>query len=119
MKSYSIKILIAVIICNLVALAGYYFLFQQIITKTQAASSFISTIDLGQQKNSRLNSLRTIVKDTEGKRQQLETFLLTSDTEISFIEQVEAMAKNSNLEAKTNRVSAVSVDTSTTKIFQM
>jgi Tfp pilus assembly protein PilO len=93
--------------------------FQYIKTQTKAASALTSTLDLSQQKNSRLNSLRSVVKDTEAKRQQLVTFLLSGDAEIPFVEQVENLAKGSGLKEKTNNIFSVKGDTSTTKIFQM
>lgn len=113
------KILILLILCNIAAIVGYYFLFQHIKTQSKTALSLTSTIDLSQQKNSHLSSLRAVVKDTEGKRQQLATFLLSSDAEISFIEQVETLAKKSGLGAKTNNVSSVAGETVTTKKLQM
>jgi Tfp pilus assembly protein PilO len=119
MKFHSTKILILIIICNIAAIAGYYLLFQYIKTQTEAASSLTSTLSLSEQKNSHLNSLRSVVKDTEGKRQQLAAFLLSSDGEISFIEQVETLAKSSGLNEKTNNVSSIAGSTVSTKIFQM
>lgn len=112
-------ILILIVVCNLAAFAGYYFLFQKIKTDTQTASALSDVIDVGQQKNSHLNSLRADVKDTESKRQQLVGLFLSSDEEISFIEQVENLAKSSGLKVKTSNVSSVVVDTSPTKVFQM
>lgn len=119
MNFHSKKILILIIICNLAALVGYYFLFQYIKTQTEAASLLTSTIDLGQQTNSNLNSLRFIVKDTEDKRLQLLTFLLPGDAEVSFIGQIENLAKNSGLGVKINSVSSVAGDTDKTKTLQM
>jgi Tfp pilus assembly protein PilO len=106
-------------ICNIAAAVGYYLLFQYTKTQSAAAASLTSAIDLGQQKNSRLSSLRATVKDTDGKRQQLETFLLSSDTEIAFIEQMESLAKNSGLSAKTNNVSSIAGEANLTKVFKM
>jgi Tfp pilus assembly protein PilO len=118
MKSHSIKILILIIVCNIAALVGYYLLFQYIKTQSVLAASLSNVIDLGQQKNSHLNALRSVVKDTEGKYQQLVTLFLPSDLAISFIEQIETLGKNSGLVLKTNSISSA-VDTDTAKIFQM
>jgi len=119
MKFHSTKILVLMIVCNLLALTGYYFLFQRIKTQTQTASALINTIDLGQQKNSHLNALRSVVKDTQHQRDQLAVLLLPSDGEVPFIEQIETLAKNSGLQTKTNNVSSIGGDTETTKTFQM
>jgi Tfp pilus assembly protein PilO len=119
MNFHSKKILIIIIACNIVAMVGYYFLFQYIKKQTTAASSLSSTIDLGQQKNSHINSLRSLVKDTESQRQHLATFLLSSDNEISFIEQIENLAKNSGLAVRTNNVSSLAGGAETTRVFQM
>jgi len=119
MKFHSKTILILIILCDIVALVSYYFLFQHIEVQTKTASSLINTIDLGTQKNSQLSSLRTIVRETEGKRQQLVTFLLPNDSEISFIGQIESLAKSSGLDVKTNSVSSLAGDTSATKTFEM
>lgn len=119
MKFYSTKILILIIACNIAALVGYYLLFQHIEAQTRSAASLISTIDLGQQKNSRLSSLRAIVKDTEENRQQLAALLLPSDAEISFIEQIESLAKKNGLSEKTNNVSSIADDAGTSKAFQI
>ena len=119
MKFQSIKILILMIVCNLAAIAGYYFLFQYIVTQTQSSSDLINTINLSEQKNSHLSSLRTMVKDTEEERQQLSGLLLSNDAEVSFIEQVETLAKKSGLESKTDSVSSVAGIASTTNIFNM
>lgn len=107
MKFHSTKILILIVIFNLAAIAGYYSLFQFIKKQTKAAALLTNTIDLGQQKNSRLNSLRSVVKDTEGKRQKISNLFLSSDMEVPFIEKVETLAKNSGLVFKTNNVSSV------------
>lgn len=119
MKLNSTKILILIIVCNLAALSGYYFLFQYIKTQSQKTSKLVSTISLGEQKNSHLGSLRSVVKDTEEKRQQLESLLLSGDTEIPFIEKIESLAKNSGLDAKTNSIVSVAGDTDAIKIFGM
>jgi Tfp pilus assembly protein PilO len=119
MKFHSTKILILIVICNIVAIAGYYFLFQHIKTQAQAASLLINALDVSQQKDSRLNSLRSVIKDTQVQRQQLVTFLLSSDAEISFIEQIEALAKNSGLTEKTNNVSSVAGGADAIKTLQM
>jgi hypothetical protein len=119
MKFHSTKILILIIACNIAALAGYYFLFQYIKTQAQSASSLISALDLSQQKDSHLSSLRLVVKDTQTQRQQLATLLLPSDAEVSFIEQIEALAKKSGLTEKTNSVSSVAGGTDATKVLKM
>ena len=116
MKSHSIKILILVIICNVAAVAGYYFLFQNIKNMTKEATGLISTIDFGQKKNSHLSSLRSVVKDTEKGRQQLEALLLSKDAEVAFIERIEDLAKNSGLTSKTNAVSSVSAEGAVKKL---
>jgi hypothetical protein len=119
MKFHSMKILILIVACNIAAIAGYCFLFQYIKTQTQAASLLISTLDVSQQKGSRLSSLRSVIKDTQVQRQQLAMLLLSSDAEISFIEQIEALAKNSGLTEKTNSISSVAGNTDATKVLQM
>lgn len=106
MKSRSTKILILILVCNLAAIVGYYLLFQHIKTQSKTAVSLNSVIDLGQQKNSHLSSLRNTIKETDGKRQQLATLFLSSGEEVLFIEQIEILAKNSGLSAKTNNVSS-------------
>lgn len=118
MKFYSIKILILVILCNLVALVGYYYFFGEIEAKTKAATNLTDTIDISQQKNSRLSLLRSTIKNTEAGRTKLSTLLLSSELEVPFIEQMENLAKSNNLGVKTNNVfSATSTDV--TKVFQM
>jgi Tfp pilus assembly protein PilO len=107
MKFHSTKILILIIICNIAAIAGYYFLFQYIKTQSKMALSLTSTLDLSQQKNSHFSSLQSIVKDTEGKRQELAAFLLLNDMEITFVEQLETLAKGSGLSVKTNNISSI------------
>lgn len=107
MKSHSTNILILMVALNIGAIAGYYFMFEHVKAQSKAASSLSSTIDAGQQKNSRLSALRLTIKDTEGKRQQLATFLLSRDAEISFIEQLEVMGKKSGLSIKTNNVTSI------------
>lgn len=119
MKSNSTKVLILIIICNLGAIAGYYFLFQYIKTQSNAALSLTSTINLSQQKNSHISSLRAVVKDTEGERQQLTAFLLPKDAEVSFIEQIENLAKSSGLSVTTKSVFSAAGNTKAVKIFQM
>ena len=118
MKFYSIKILILVILCNLVALTGYYYFFGDIEAKTKAAANLTDTIDVGQQKNSRLSLLRSTIKNTEVSRRKLSTFLLSDEAEVSFIEQMENLAKSNNLGVKTNNVSSAT-STDVTKVFQM
>jgi Tfp pilus assembly protein PilO len=119
MNFHSKMILAVVIVCNIAALFGYYFLFQDIKAKAQLANSLTSTIDVGQQKNSRLSSLRAIVNDTEVKRQQLSGLLLSQENEVSFIDQIEGLAKKSGLTVNTNNVSSSAGDTGSTKVFQM
>lgn len=119
MISRSKIILIIIIICNITAAFGYYFLFQHIIGQTLKASSLTSTIDLGQQKNSRLSSLRTVVKDTENNRKRLQSFLLPSESEVSFIEQIESIGQNNSLTVKTNSVSTVAGRVDKTKTLHL
>ena len=119
MKFHSKDILILMILCNIGALSGYYFLFQHIETEAKAASALTSTIDLGTQKNSQLSLLRMTIKDTADNRQKLSSLLLASDAEVPFIGQVESLAKNSGLSVKTNNISAVAGNTSATKIFKI
>jgi Tfp pilus assembly protein PilO len=119
MKTFSTKILILMILLNIMAIAGYYFFFQYIETQSKTSLSLTSTLDLSQQKNSHLNALRSVIKETEGKRQQLATFLLSSDTEIPFIEQLEALGKSSALAIKTNNIASIVGGTATTKVLKM
>ena len=107
------------IVCNIAAIAGYYFLFQYIKTQSKAAIALTSTIDSGQQKNSHLSALRAVVKDIDGKRQQLTSFFLSGDAEIPFIEQMEALGKTSGLTVKTNSVSSVAGSAGAAKTFRM
>ena len=118
MKFYSIKILILVILCNMVALAGYYYFFGEIEAKTKVATNLTDTIDIGQQKNSRLSLLRSTIKNTEAGRQKISTLLLPSESEVPFIEQMENLAKSNNLGVKTNNVSSAT-STDVTKVFHM
>ena len=104
MKFQSTKILIILIVCNLFAVTGYYFLFHFIVTETQSSSNLINAINVSEQKNSRLGSLRAIIKETESQRQQLAIFLLPKDSEITFIGQIESLATKSGLESKTNNI---------------
>lgn len=119
MNFHSKKILALIIICNVAVLTGYYALFQKIKADTKLASALNSTVNISEQKTGRLSSLRAVIKDTEGKRQQLAAFLLSSDAGIPFIEQIENLAKTSGLVEKTDSVSSVAGSNNATKIFQM
>ena len=119
MISRSKIILLVIILCDIAAIVGYYFIFQHIIGQTLTAASLTSTIDLSQQKNSRLSSLRTVVKDTESNRQKLSSFLLPNDSEISFVGQVEVMAQNDGLDIKTNSINSVAGSIDKTKTLQI
>ena len=119
MKFQSTKILIVIIICNLAVLAGYYFLFKDIERQTKEAGSLTDTIDLGESKNSRLSSLRAVVKDTETKRQQISGYLLPTESQIQFIENIENLAKKSGLEVKTNNIANADSGVENVKYFKI
>ena len=108
-----------IIVANLLAGAGYYFLFNYIKTQTESVSILTNKVNLGQKRNSRLNDLRTAVKDTEGERQQLSSLLLANGSEVDFIEKIESLAKKSNLTENTSNVSQVAGSVAGTKILQL
>ena len=119
MRFHTKLILIFVIIINLVAGVGYFFLFNYIKTDSETASSLLSSIDSSAKKDSSLKALRSVIKDTQTQRDLLSTFFLSPDSEVFFIEQIENLATSSGLTVKTKNVSSVVGPTPTTKTFQI
>ena len=119
MKFHTSKFLILLVLVNLCASVGYYLLFDNTRKETEKASTLSSKIDLGSQRSGRLSGLQSAVKETESERAQLTSFFLPTGSEVSFIEQVESLAKASGLSEKTSNVSEVPGRVGGTKIVQV
>jgi len=104
MKFKTTQFLVLMIIVNLCAGIGYYFFFSFIQNQIESNLVLADKIDLTNQQNNKLSDLQATVKDTEAERQQLLSFLLPTGSEVSFIEQIEGLAKASGLDGKTNNV---------------
>jgi hypothetical protein len=107
-----------VLVANVAALVGYYFLFRYVKNQSQHASALVNAIDSGAQKSGSLSQLKSIVKDTTDDSQKLVGLLLPNGDEVAFIEQIESLAKTSDLGVKTDNVSSVAGNQNT-KVFQM
>ena len=105
MKFKTTQFLILIIIANVFAAAGYYFLLNQINKDNVNAVLLMDKIRLGQERNSRFGDLQATVNNTEAERQQMLSLLLPSGSAVSFVEQIETIATSSNLVEKTNSLS--------------
>ncbi len=107
MQTHTKNLLLFMILATLIGGALYSILFWQIRSKNELSSKLVNDIDLGEQKDSRLSSLRKIVADTKEVREKLQTFLLSPDQTVGFIESIETLGKNSGLTIKTSDVSTL------------
>lgn len=102
------KLLIIMAVANLVVLVAYSAFFLHIRAKNKAISTFSNEVDLVVQKEIRLRSIQSLIKDTEADRAQLENYFVGGeDAVVGFIETIEELAV---LTETALEITSVSVD---------
>ncbi len=96
--------LITVLILVLIAIGGYYFLFDVIKSKNKKASLFSQEIELYSQRHSARLAKEKTAEELKEKIEKLESYFLHKDDIVPFIENIESVGKKSGAD-----VSIVSV----------
>ena len=91
-KTKQIFALVTVLL--VVSIVMYVIFFINIKEKNKNISSIVSEIDLVVKKEVRLKSVKNLIKETEGDHIKLNTYFITDDKVVDFIENIENMAKD-------------------------
>jgi len=91
------NILIFLIILNLSAIGLYWFLSSQINKNTEMVSNSASELNIQVAKEKQLKLSRNIIDDTEADRNKLDSFFVSSDGIVSFIQEIENLADSAGL----------------------
>lgn len=106
------KLLIAVIVLNILAITGYYFMFDGLKQKNEDASVLIKNLDIKAQEEGDLKFIDENLKSTELERGQLNSYFVQGD-EIgvaSFIEEIEGVGDFTNTMVDVNSILIKDID---------
>lgn len=78
----------------LVAVSGYLYFFSTLKNSAANVSDLATELSYQTDRATRLNSVETIVRDTEEERAQLKTFFLSEDDIVDFITEVESLGNS-------------------------
>ena len=98
------NILIFLIILNLLAIGLYWFLSNQINKNTEMISNSASELNIQVAKEKQLKLSKNIIDDTEADRNKLDTFFVSRDDIVSFIQEIESLASSAGISIEINSV---------------
>lgn len=101
------KMLIIASIVTLVILSVYIAFFLYVGSKNKSISILSNEVDFVVQKEIRLRSIQSLIKNTEEERKKLNLYFVKQDTIVDFIETIEELAVFSGV---TIEIASVSVD---------
>lgn len=93
------------IVVSIVSMVAYISFFNHIKGKNEAISIIANEIDIAIQKEIKLKSIKNLIADTENDRKQLETYFVTDDKIVDFIEEVENIGKYAGADVEIMSVS--------------
>ena len=85
----------------------YTVFFVGIKNKNEDISIIVNEIDSSIEKEAKLKSVKKLIEDTENERKKLDTYFVTDNSVVDFIESIEALAKEVEIDTE-----VVSVDIS-------
>ena len=92
------KVILGLVTLSVVLLFGAIFvLFQNIKNESENASKLQNSIDLSTKQNQYVTSLQTSLQNSNGDIAKVNGSILRSDEDVTFIEQLENVAKNNGL----------------------
>jgi len=100
------RLFVIMSISTLIVFLVYSFFFLHIRAKNRTLSVFINEVDLILQKETRLRSIQTLIKDIKLDMVQLDTYFVRQDA-VDFIETIEELAAFSGTELE---ITSVSID---------
>ena len=80
--------------------ATYIVFFIGIKNKNESISLVANEIDIALEKEVKLKSIKNLIKDTENDRAKLNAYFVVDDKVIDFIEDIENLAKDTNVDLK-------------------
>ncbi len=94
------KTLIFITILVVITTATYIVFFIGIKNKNESISLVANEIDIALEKEVKLKSIKNLIKDTENDRAKLNAYFVVDDKVIDFIEDIENLAKDTNVDLK-------------------
>lgn len=91
------RVIISILIANLVVASAYFFLFAEVWSKNKKIASIESEIAGQNEKDVKLQFIGKLLEETKEKRELVSKTFLNSDGAVSFIEEMERLAKNNNV----------------------
>src|SRR3989344_4859899 len=83
------KMAIIAMILNIAVFSSCFFLFRDIQKRNSAISTILNDLGHESEKQSRYLSLKDTIEETKGDRSTIDSFFISSDGAVSFIELVE------------------------------
>lgn len=96
--------LLAAIVLNLAAIGAYYFGYSEIKRINQSVAEVLADIDVQTAKKADDRALKNILDSTRDDRAKIDTYLLTEDDIVGFIETIENLGATSHTAVTTSSV---------------
>jgi len=110
-RSRSTTLMLGIGVTLVVAMAWLlYYMFGLIRQTNQAIAGFQSTLEFDKQKQDYLISTGRVIQSANSDISRINNSIIPSDGEVSFIEQIEALARSNNLQITIDSLSADSSD---------
>jgi Tfp pilus assembly protein PilO len=115
MKQFKItkQILVFTVFLAFASVVFYILFFNNIKEKNNTISAIANDIDIAIQKETKLKSVKDIIKDTKQGREKIDTYFIKDDEIINFIEEIEKIGRDIGVD-----VEIISVSISDSKLQQ-
>lgn len=100
-------ILLVAIIANIAAVGGYYYVYGEINNINESVAQVMADIDVQTTKKADDRALKSILESTKEDREKIDTYLLSEDGLVQFIETIENLGGISGTEVTTSSVNVV------------
>ena len=108
----TVRLLLLVALLTAFSLAAYVFFFLRIAEKNRMVSLLANDVDLITQKESKLRSIQSLVKDTEEERALLDDYFVSEEGVVGFIETIESFGAVAGTEIEVTSVEKGPLDAS-------
>jgi len=118
-KTKTKQIFETVMVMTIIALIAYIVLFIQIKEKNEIVSALTNEAESIVQKETKLRSVKNLVRDIERERNIIDSYFITDDNIVDFIEIIENLGKKNGLSIEITSVKVDNIDSDIEKKIKM
>lgn len=109
------KIFVFLILCNLVLVAGLGSAFWYLKEKNSEISTWKNEVKVFKDRASKVRSISQLLEETRSEREVIDSFFVSDERVVSFIENLEALARQRGLVVSTDSIQVQDIEKSNLK----